>query len=212
MSLQEFFESTRGQIITVAVMIVLLLLLLIPSKKKRAEKRVDVRTMTVSSVMVALSMVLSLITLFRMPQGGSVTPMSMLPIAIIAYFYGTRAGVTSGVVLGLLNLVTGPYVIHPVQLLLDYPVAFGALGLGGFARRGKYGLLKCYLIGIAGRYVCAVLSGVIFFGAYAPEGFNAVTWSLWYNFTYIATEGVITVIIISIPAVRRAIESLKKSA
>ena len=189
MSLQEFFESTRGQIITVAVMIVLLLLLLIPSKKKRAEKRVDVRTMTVSSVMVALSMVLSLITLFRMPQGGSVTPMSMLPIAIIAYFYGTR-----------------------VQLLLDYPVAFGALGLGGFARRGKYGLLKCYLIGIAGRYVCAVLSGVIFFGAYAPEGFNAVTWSLWYNFTYIATEGVITVIIISIPAVRRAIESLKKSA
>ncbi|MGI6177003.1 MAG: energy-coupled thiamine transporter ThiT [Eubacterium sp.] len=212
MSLQDFFESTQGKVIIVVVMVVLLLLLLIPSKKRRQAKRVDVKSMTISAAMVALSMILSMITLFRMPYGGFVTPMSMLPIAIIAYFYGTRQGVTAGVVLGLLNLVMDPYVIHPVQMLLDYPLAFGALGIGGFAGKGKYGLHKVYIIGIIGRYICSVLSGVIFFGSNAPEGFNALTYSLFYNITYIGIEGIITLLIISIPAVRNAIESAKKNA
>ena len=69
-----------------------------------------------------------------MPQGGSVTLLSLLPIAVITYLYGTKRGVTAGVALGLVNLIFGPYVIHPVQLLLDYPIAFGALGLGGALR------------------------------------------------------------------------------
>lgn len=103
----------------------------------------------------------------------------------------------------------GPYIIHPVQLFLDYPIAYGALGLSGLVSNSKNGLTKGYLIGLAGRYICAFLSGWIFFGAYAPESFNAVTWSLWYNFTYLAAEGILTIIIINIPSVKKAFQSLK---
>ena len=108
----------------------------------------------------------------------------------------------AGFCVGLINLIFGPYVIHPVQLLMDYPIAFGALGLAGLTRNSKNGLTKGYIVGLIGRYICAVLSGVIFFGAYAPEGFNAWTWSRWYNLTYLAAEGIITVIVLSIPAVK----------
>lgn len=207
--LQGFFESTTGQIITIAVMLILFTLIIIPGRNSK--KKADIKGITISAILIALAMALSTITLFRMPQGGSITPFSMLPIALCAYLLGPRRGVLAGVVLGLLNLIMGPYVIHPVQLLIDYPLAFGALGIGGVFSNKKNGLVKGYLLGILGRYICAVLSGIIFFGSYAPEGFNAVTWSLWYNLTYIAAEGAITVIILSIPAVRRAFESLKKT-
>lgn len=152
--------------------------------------------------MIALVIILGQIKLFEMPQGGSVTLMSILPIVLCGYLLGTRRGVAEGICVGLLNLILGPYVIHPMQLLLDYPVAFGALGLSGLVRDRKNGLTLGYLVGLGGRYVCAVLSGIIFFGAYAPSGFNAVTWSLWYNLTYLAVEGAITVAVINIPAVK----------
>jgi thiamine transporter len=73
----------------------------------------------------------------------------------------------------------------------------------------KNGLTKGYIIGIISRYICAVLSGVIFFGEYAPEGFNAWTWSLWYNLTYLAAEGAITLIVINIPAVKNMFNNFK---
>ena len=100
-------------------------------------------------------------------------------------------------------------VIHQVQLLLDYPIAFGALGLGGALRDGKNGLTKVYLTGVFARYFCAVASGIIFFGAYAPKGFHAVTWSIWYNFTYLAVEAAITVVVINMPPVKSIFERIK---
>ncbi len=207
-SLQPFFESKSGQIITVIVMLVLFALILIPRKGK---KNVDIKAMTFSAIMVAVAMALSAITLFRMPQGGSVTPLSMLPIALIAYAFGTRQGVIAGICLGLLNLIMGPYVIHPAQLLIDYPFAFGALGLGGIWKNSSNGLLKAYVTGVVGRYIFAVISGIIFFAEYAPEGWNPVTWSLWYNITYLGVEGIITCIIISLPPVKKAFERLKST-
>ena len=206
---QSFFESTVGQITTVFVMLILLLLIMIPSGGKK--KKPDMKAMTVSALLIALAVILSNIKLFSMPQGGSVTLLSMLPVALCAYLFGTRQGVIAGVCLGLLNLILGPYVIHPVQLLIDYPLAFGAMGIGGIFRNRKNGLIKGYLLGVAGRYVCAVLSGFIFFGSYAPEGFNALTWSLWYNLTYLAAECAITVAILFIPAVRKGLEGLKNN-
>jgi len=84
------------------------------------------------------------------------------------------------------------------------------LGLSGLCRHQKNGLIKGYLTGLSARYICAVVSGIVFFGSYAPDGFNAVTWSLFYNFTYLAAEGALTVIIISLPPVKKAFEGLKK--
>jgi len=209
-NMQGFFESTTGQIAVVCIIVVFFLLILIPNKEQRQNKRVDIKAMTISALMVAIALVLGQFKLFSMPQGGSVTPLSMLPIVLCAYLLGTRNGVMAGMCLGLLNLIFGPYVIHPVQLLLDYPIAFGAMGIGGVFRNRKNGLTKGYLLGVFGRYICAVVSGIVFFGAYAPAKFNAVTWSLWYNLTYLGVEAIITVIIISLPPVKKAFEGLKK--
>ncbi len=206
--MQAFFESATGKVVIIAIIIVLLLL--IAWSGSRFEKKTDIRALTVSAMMVALAMVLAQIKIFHMPQGGDVTLFSLLPVAVCAYLLGTRRGIIAGVCVGLITLITGPYVIHPLQLLLDYPIAFGSLGLGGIARNGKNGLTKVYLIGLVCRYICAVLSGVIFFGEYAPEGFNALTWSLWYNLTYVAVEGAMTVLVINIPAVKNMFISLRE--
>lgn len=203
--MQAFFESTQGKIAVIAVIVILLFLIMRGGK----DKKTDVRALTVSALLIALATVLGQIRVFEMPQGGSVTLFSILPIAVCGYLLGTRRGVMAGFCVGLINLIFGPYVIHPVQLLMDYPIAFGAVGLSGLTRNAKNGLTKGYIVGIIGRYICAVLSGVIFFGAYAPEGFNAWTWSLWYNLTYLAAEGIITVIVISIPAVKNMFIRLK---
>jgi thiamine transporter len=203
--MQAFFESTTGKIAVIVVIAILLLLIAMGGK----EKKTDVRALTISALMIALATVLGQIKVFSMPQGGSVTLFSILPIVVCGYLLGTRRGVMAGFCVGLINLIFGPYVIHPVQLLLDYPVAFGALGLSGLTSNMKNGLTKGYILGIIGRYICAVLSGVIFFGEYAPEGFNAWTWSLWYNLTYLAAEGIITLIMINIPAVKNMFNNFK---
>lgn len=205
--MQSFFESSTGKAVVVGVVAVLLLFIMLSGKEK--EKKTDVRALTVSALMIALAMVLSAIRIFTMPQGGTVTLFGLLPIVICAYLLGTRRGVMAGVCVGLITLIFDPYVIHPVQLLVDYPLAFGSMGLAGLFRERKNGLVIGYIFGILCRYLCAVVSGVVFFGEYAPEGFNALTWSLWYNITYIAAEGILTVIILSIPAVRQMFERFR---
>lgn len=206
--LQGYFESTLGQILTISIIAVFFLFILIPTKAQK-NKRADTKAVTLSALMVALATGLGMLKLFEMPYGGTVTVFSMLPIVLCGYFLGTRRGVMAGMCVGLLNLIFGPYVIHPVQLLVDYPFAFGALGLSGLCSKQKNGLFKGYIIGLIGRYICAVISGIVFFGAYAPEEFNPVTWSFFYNFTYLAAEGVLTLMIISIPPVKKALEGLK---
>jgi thiamine transporter len=204
--LQKFFESTSGQVATLVVIVLLFIGILISGKEKKA----DTKVMVTSAVLVALSIALNQIILFRMPQGGSLTAFSMLPIVVCAYFFGVRRGVMAGMCVGLIVLIFNPYVVHPIQMLLDYPLAFGALGFAGLLSGRKFGLIYGYLIGLFGRYLCAVLSGIIFFGQYAPEGFNAVTWSIYYNITYLGMEGVLTVAVLCIPAVKKAVDQLKR--
>lgn len=206
MDIQTFFDSTIGQIAVIAAIIVLFGVILYSGKGKPA----DTKAVAVSAVFVALSIILNQLVLFRMPQGGSITAFSMVPIVLCAYYFGVRRGLMAGMCVGLIDLIFNPYVIHPVQLLLDYPLAFGALAFGGIFAAKKNGLIKGYVFGVFCRYICAVLSGVIFFGAYAPEGFSALTWSLWYNLTYLAVEGVITVILLCVPQVRNMIDRLKR--
>lgn len=205
MDLQTFFESTLGQISIVVAIIILFGIILYSGKGKP----VDTKAVAISAVLVALSIILNQLVLFRMPQGGSITAFSMVPIVLCAYFFGVRRGLMAGMCVGLIDLIFNPYVIHPIQMILDYPLAFGALAFGGIFAAKKNGLIKGYVFGVFCRYICAVLSGVIFFGEYAPEGFNALTWSLWYNLTYLGVEGVITIILMFIPQVKHLFERLK---
>ena len=99
-----------------------------------------------------------------------------------------------------------------MQLVLDYLLAFGSLGLSGIFASSKNGLVKGYLTGILGRYVFTVLSGWIFFGEYAWEGWPVLPYSLVYNGIYIFAEAAVTLVVLAIPAVKNGIGAVKKMA
>ena len=202
--LQSFFESVLGQIVTVVVIFLLLVLTMKFSGKKN-----DVSIMVKTAILLAVTFVLNQITLFRMPQGGSITAFGMLALFLISYMFGARQGIIAGMAYGLLDLIISPSVIHPIQIFMDYPLAFGAIGIGGLLRKQNFGIIKGYILGVIGRYIVVVLSGIIFWGMYAPEGFNAVSWSLFYNMTYMFPEAVLTVVILFIPQVRKLFDRFK---
>lgn len=204
--LQNFFGSIAGQITTIAVIVILMVLV-----AKTDKKKMDVNVMVKTAILIAIAYVLNQITLFRMPQGGSVTPFSMLFIVLVAYLFGAKQGVTAGIVFGLLDLLIKPYVIHPVQLILDYPLAFGALGLGAVLRNQKHGLMKTYLVGILGRFIISSISGIIFFMDTTNGVWPGLIAAIGYNFTYIAAEGFATVLILFIPQLNGLFDKYKLS-
>ncbi len=176
------------------------------------KKQITTRQLIFSAMAMALATVTSMIKLFDAPMGGSVTLCSMLFITLIGYWYGPRAGILTGVAYGILQLVIDPYILSLPQMLVDYPLAFGALGLSGFFSESKYGLQKGYLFGIFGRWVFAFISGYIFFAYYAWEGWNPAAYAAVYNLAYIGIEGAITLVLISLPPVRNALAAVKKQA
>lgn len=178
-----------------------------------SKKKISVKQLVFSSMAVALALVTSMIKLFKLPMGGSVTLLSMLFIVLIGYWYGLGAGLTAAIAYGILQLIIDPYILSFPQMMVDYLLAFGALGLSGLFCNKKNGLAKGYIVGVLGRYFFAFLSGWIFFGMYAPEEFpNAVVYSLAYNGSYIGTEALITLIVISLPPVAKALNAVKKQA
>lgn len=207
MSLQSFFESTAGHVVIICTILILFFGILISGRKKQ----VDTSVMVASAILVALGIVLNEVTLFRMPQGGSVTAFSMLPVALCGYFFGVRRGVMAGMCVGLITLILNPYVVHPVQLVMDYPLAFGALGFAGFFREKKWGMITGYVTGAVCRCFCSIVSGVVFFGSYAPDGTNVWLYSIIYNGTYAGAEVLITVALLAVPQVRRGLERVRKT-
>ncbi len=162
---------------------------------------------------IALSSVLSLVKLFAMPQGGSITAASMLPILFIALAFGPAWGMGIGAVYGLLQFVIEPYSAHWASIILDYPLAFALLGLAGFFALPKSKRLEerqilrrlggirwpmiivAVLVGMLGRTISHVISGIIFYASYAG-GQNPLIYSLVYNLSYMVPEAVITLIIL----------------
>jgi thiamine transporter len=148
------------------------------------------------SISVAICAVLNSFPLFRMPQGGSVTLASTLPIVIMAFAYGPEVGMLTGFLFGVVNLFLGPYIIHPLQTLLDYPLPFMLVGASGYFRNRYLGSI----VGQALRLFMHVLSGVIFFSSYAPvgqqEGIGLWLYSIGYNGSFVAVELVILLVIL----------------
>ena len=169
----------------------------------------SIRRLAFCAMSIALGTVLSNLKLLDFPWGGSVTLLSMLVICLPGYWFGLGAGLMTGVAYGVLQLIIDPYVLFPLQLIVDYLLAFGALGLSGLFTHSKNGLIKGYLAGVTGRYVFAVISGWIFFGSYAWEGWAALPYSLVYNGIYIYAEAAITLILLAIPAVRLALSKVR---
>ena len=94
-------------------------------------------SLVLCAILIALSFVLGMVKIIPMPYGGSITLFSMLAATLTGYFCGPKWGLTSGVALGLLNLIIDPVILFPMQVLLDYVLAFGCLGLSGFFSNRK---------------------------------------------------------------------------
>lgn len=201
--------TTAGYVLSAVVVFALLIVI---SALANKNKRVSAKQLAFAAAALALATVTSNIKLLHLPMGGSVTVFSMLFVTLIGYWYGPAVGLMAGAAYGLLQLILEPYIVSLPQLLVDYPFAFGALGLSGFFSEKKNGLVIGYLAAITGRFFFAVLSGVIFFGMYAPEGMSPLAYSIAYNGGYIYAEGILTVLILMIPAVKSALAAVKTQA
>lgn len=169
------------------------------------EKRWNVRMLAEGGMMIALATVLSYIKVYEAPMGGSVTAGSMIPIILFAIRWGVMPGLAIGSTYGILQFILKPYFYHPIQFVLDYPMAFGLLGLAGIAyyikdKNSVKGYLNGFLavfVGILGRMISHVLSGVIFFAEYAGDK-NPWIYSIEYNAYYLVPELIISCIVIAI--------------
>ena len=203
-----YVPTTLGNVLLAAIIIALLIAAMLFAKRSR--KKLSVKQLVFCAVSIALGTVLSNIKLFHFPTGGSITLLSMLIICLPGYWFGLGAGLMSGVAYGVLQMLIDPYILFPAQLVVDYLLAFGALGLSGLFTNAKHGLIKGYITGVTGRYIFAVISGWIFFGSYAWEGWGALPYSLVYNGIYIFAEAAVTIIVLLLPPVKHAMARIKK--
>lgn len=213
---EDIFRLTTAGIITVVILMAALIAvaILLRPRQKRTVKSAT-KQLVFSGAALALAMVTSeFIPTISLPFGGSITLFSMLFVVLIGYWYGAKAGLLTGFAYGLLQFVIDPKFYSPIQLLVDYPLAFGALGLSGFFSEKRHGLLFGYIAGVLGRYVFTFLSGVLFFAHYAPTQtpVGIIIYSLGYNASYILPEAAATIAILSIPAVKDAFARIKRLA
>lgn len=152
------------------------------------------KRLVVSGVMLALATVLSMLKIWEMPWGGSVTLFSMLPMIVVAYMYGTRWGLLSAFAYSLLQMLLGATTSQAFaglegmsivyMAVLDYIVAFTVLGLGGIFRNRIKNHYAAIILGITVavllRYAAHWASGAILWGGYAewfftdPEAFAGI--------------------------------------
>ena len=184
---EKFAETPLTVWIALAVLVALGAILLTISKTSR---KWDARMLSFGALSVALSFVLSCIRLYRMPQGGSVTPASMLPIMLFSAAYGVGPGLLTGLVYGVLQYLQGGWFLNVWQFALDYLLAFAALGLAGLSRNlpEEWGLYVAMVIAAVGRALSATLAGIMFWET-APGA------SLVYNGTYLIPEIVICIVL-----------------
>lgn len=164
-------------------------------------KNSSTRKIVMAGLMIALSTVLSYVKVFSMPQGGSITAGSMVPIILFAIIYGLKDGFFAACVYGVLQFILDGIVFHPSSIVLDYVLGFGMMGLAGIFHTETKDLKRALLGGLVGsfmRLVMLVLSGAIVWGSYAPEGMNVWRYSIGYNATYMIPEIILTVVLIAI--------------
>jgi len=156
-------------------------------------EKFNTRELAEISVTVALSIILNQIYLYKLPWGGSITAGSMVPIMLLALRRGPKVGIMAGTIFGLVQMVLEGYIYYPLQIILDYPLAFSCLGLAGIFK--KIPLLGV-IVSLTGRFLSHFISGVVFFAEYAPPDVGPYVYSAIYNGSYILGEMVISGIII----------------
>ena len=160
------------------------------------------QTLVYGALSITLAFVLSYFKLFSLPLGGTITLLSMLPIFAYAAYFGPVYGFTAAFAFSLLQVVQGAYIVHPVQFILDYFVAFTLLGTAAFFPKNLP--LGAAVAGFL-RMMASTVSGAVFFGSYAADyGFsNPWVYSLIYNFLTIGVDTILCVVVAALPPVQR---------
>lgn len=176
----------------------------------RGHIRWTARMLANAALCLALAFVLSYIKLFDLPQGGAVTAASLLPIIAFAYSYGLAPGLVVGVAYGLLQMIQDPWIVTPVQAILDYPLAFACIALAAVARRlpDSWGWLAGMALAAVGRFVCHTFTGVVFFAEYAEgTGMTPFVYSVSYN-SFVFVDMAICAVVMAFPQVRGALKRM----
>lgn len=210
------YSLTRAGITACIVAIALIAILTIIFFYIRDKKaKLTTKQMTCVAIMLALAVVTTNIKLFELPYGGSVTLFSMLFVCVIGYWYGAKIGILSAVMFSILQFILGgsTYILSFWQVCFDYIFAFAVLGVSGFFSKKKHGLVVGYTVAILARGVMASIAGYLYWMEYMPENFPkslSVVYPIIYNYSYILAEGIVTIIILMIPAVKKAMIESKK--
>lgn len=207
--------TAAGYAVCVAAGILLFFLATVFAGKSSGKERMTTRQLVFCAMSVALAFVTSYVKIIGMPWGGSVTLCSMLFIVLAANWYGVKTGLFVGLAYGILQFIQEPFVLSFFQVCCDYILAFAALGIAGLFAKQSHGLTKGYVAAVLARGAFHSLGGYLYWMDYMPENFPQSLRSIYpivYNYSYLLAEGIVTVIIISIPAVAGALNQVKKTA
>lgn len=210
-------ENDTGKLSMTSKLVVAVLLALMLVGLYFSAKRVkwNAFMLAKAALCIALAYLLGMIRMYRAPMGGSATLASLLPLTLFAMAFGPLEGLLAGFTFGLLNLLLDPYVIHPVQMLVDYPMAYGAVVLCCAAKLvpvcDRWRLPIAVVLGYLGKFCMAVISGVVFFANNAAEE-GALVYSLVYNFSYIWPELLISLAISLVPGMNRLLQLMRKNS
>lgn len=207
--------TAAGYALTIAAGIILFLAASYFAGKHSAKKRMSTKQLVFCAAAMALAFITSYIKIWNMPWGGSVTLCSMLFIVLAANWYGPGTGIFVGLAYGILQFIQEPYVLSFFQVCCDYILAFAALGIAGFFAKSRHGLLKGYIAAVLARGAFHALGGYLYWMDYMPENFPQALKSVYpiaYNYSYLLAEAVITIVLISIPAVSKGLNRVKQNA
>lgn len=214
--------TTRGAVLLIIVMVLLIIAAAMikdmrENERKKTGALLSTRQLVFSAVSLAVAFALSYAKIIKMPWGGSVTLCSMFFVAIIGYWYGAKIGLICALAYSILQFVQGggSYILSLPQVAFDYILAFMALGASGFFNRKKNGLLIGYIVAILLRGLFHAIGGYLYWMEYMPDNFPkslSAVYPIIYNYSYIIIEGIITVIVIMLPPVKKAIAEITQMA
>lgn len=200
-TLKEGFNEIYNSPLSLATLIGVILIILALIRFKKI--KLDTKVITRIGIALALATILHLVKLVDLPNGaGSINLGSMVPILIISFMYGPEIGMLTGFLFGVIYLIISPYILHPIQVLFDYPLPFMAVGLAGFFKNKK---LLGTTLGMFIRFIFHFISGVLFFGEFAPKGWSPVLYSFILNGSVVLGNLLVILIIISLLPISKII-------
>ncbi|MCR5654965.1 MAG: energy-coupled thiamine transporter ThiT [Lachnospiraceae bacterium] len=210
---EGYYNLTKtGLTCTVILLILILILIAFLAIKKQDTGKISTKQLTITGACLALAFITSYIKI-EWAWGGSITLFSMFFICFIGYLFGAKLGFAAAFAYSILQFLQsgGAYMLSPFQVCCDYFFAFTALGIAGLWYKKKHGLVVGYIVACLVRGLFHTIGGQIYWLSYMPEDFPqtfAAFYSPIYNYSYILTEMALTLIVINLPPVKKAIERL----